>query len=358
MQLDLWEPLAGRRNPAQPVLTSVEISVTNQCNLRCVHCAVGELLVPQEQARLPVSVLAAALDQVETLTTLSLTGGEPSLSDELVDGWVIPLLQYARRRGLHTQVNTHLTHPLERYRRMAPWVSVFHMTWNYRHAGDVAAITRAAPAVAERLYWRVQENAAALAAGGAFVSAETMMTPETLPALGAFSHHLAALGCRRMEVHPRYPVDFARHLPVVELDAMRAGISRFLEERAPGLWILFGTFPFLPCSPDPRDREIWRRVRAAANVTVRNDPDGRCRINLDAMTGDIRVTDFADLPPLGNILAGDDLAGCFAAWQEHPAYQPYNCCCPEAGCAGPNVIVAQTWLPEVDFRQRRALVEA
>lgn len=356
MPVDLWEPLTGRRDPWRPVLTSVEITVTNQCHLRCVHCAVGELLVSRETRRLPVPVLTAVLDRVEHLTTLSLTGGELSISDDLVDNWVLPLLQYAHRRGVSTQVNTHLTSRLDRYLRMVPWVSVFHMTWNYRDAADFAALTRTAPAAAGRLFDRIQENAAALAAQGALVSAETMMTPETLPQLGAFSHRLAALGCRRMEVHPRYPTRFARHLPVVSLDAMRSGIDRFLDDRAPGLWVLFGTFPFLPCSPDPRDRALWQRVRAAADVTVRNDPDGRCRINLDATSGDLRVTDFADLPPLGNVLQGDDPQACFAAWQDHPAYAPYNCCCPEAGCAGVNLLVAETWLPGVDFRTRRAVL--
>ncbi len=358
MPLDLWDPLTGRTATSGPVLTSVEITVTNQCHLRCVHCAVGELLAPRDQARLPLAAITAALDRVETLTTLSLTGGEVSLSDELVDDWVVPLLQYAHRRGLQTQVNTHFTHDLERYLRMAPWAPLFHMTWNYRDAADFAAITRVAPAVAARLYDRIQTNAATLAGQGLFVSGETMMTPETLPHLGEFSHRLAALGCRRMEVHPRYPADFARHLPVVDLDTMRTGIEQFLSERVPGLWVLFGTFPFLPCSPDPRDRALWHQVQTAADVTVRNDPDGRSRINLDALTGDIRVSDFADLAPVGNVLAGDDLAAALAAWQDHPVFRPYNCCCPEAGCAGPNLIVAQTWLPGVDFRQRRAVVES
>ncbi|MFZ5824832.1 MAG: hypothetical protein ACOY94_10930 [Bacillota bacterium] len=33
---------------------------------------------------------------------------------------------------------------------------------------------------------------------------------------------------------------------------------------------------------------------------------------------------------------------------------PYNCCCPEAGCTGPNLLVAQMYYPGVDFRRRRA----
>jgi len=340
------------------VLTSVEVSVTNLCNLRCVHCAVGELLVPAERERLPVGLLTAALDRAPDLATLSITGGEPSFSDALVDGWVIPLLQYARARGLQTQVNTHLTYPLERYQRLAPWVSVFHMTWNYRDVDDFARLTRTAPVVAAELYERVQANAAGLAADGAFVSAEAMLTPESLGELGAFSRRLAALGVRRLEVHPRYPVDFARHLPRLGLPEMRAGIERFLDERAPGLWVLFGTFPFPPCSPDPADRALWRRVRSEPGLSVRNDPDGRCRLNVDATTGDVRVTDFADLPPLGNIRAGADLPACFAAWQEHPAYVPFNCCCPEAACLGPNLIVAHSWFPGVNWRERRALPDA
>lgn len=37
------------------------------------------------------------------------------------------------------------------------------------------------------------------------------------------------------------------------------------------------------------------------NVTVRNDPDGRSRLNVNIFDGNIIVTDFGDVPLLGNI---------------------------------------------------------
>lgn len=353
---DLWEPLAGRSDPAVPVLTSVEITVTSLCNLRCIHCAVGELLVAQEPQRIPPAAITAALDRVPTLTTLSITGGEPAYSDELVEGWLVPLLRYAKDRGLATQLNTNLTFPFERYRPLLGLVDVWHMSWNWRDGADLARIARVPPAAGERLYRRMLENAEALAAAGCFVSAESMMTPEAAEDLGRWNRLLAGCGVRRHEIHPRYPVDWARTLPVLDLDATAACVERFLAERDPAVWVLFGTFPFLPCDPDPRRRELYWRVRREPNVTVRNDPDGRNRLNIDGITGAVRVQDFADLEPLGNILEGADLNACFAAWQQHPAYQPYRCCCPEAGCLGPNVIVAQTYYPGVDFRQRRAVL--
>lgn len=350
---DPWEPALGRPRFDRPVLTSIEVTVTATCNLRCYYCAVGEELVPRDGPGIPVEAVVAAMDRVPSLATLSITGGEPSLRPEVVERWVMPLLRYARGRGLRTQLNTNLTQPLDVYRRLAEWVDVLHISWNWPTPADFRRVTGGS----ERLYHRILENARALAADGAFLSAESMMAPETLPELGRMNRLLGEVGCRRHEVHPRYPVDFARRLPVLTLDEMLRGIERFLEERDPAVWVLFGTFPFLPCDPDPRYRAFRRHVLAQPNVTIRNDPDGRSRLNIDGRTGDVRVTDFDDLPPLGNILAGDDLTACLDRWQEHPAYQRYRCACPGAGCLGPNPIVARTWYPDVDFRGRRAILD-
>ncbi|MCG0238358.1 MAG: radical SAM/CxCxxxxC motif protein YfkAB [Firmicutes bacterium] len=357
MLLDLWEPLVGRQQPDVPVLTSVEITVTGLCNLRCIHCAVGEQLVTREPERIPPEEIIRVLDRVPTLTTLSLTGGEPSIRRDLIEDWAVPILRYAKDRGLQTQFNTNLTFELERYLPLEGLVDVLHITWNYRDPGDFARIARVPMAAAERYYHRILRNAEALAARGWFVSAESMMTHETLPALGQFNRLLAAVGCRRHEIHPRYQADWGASLPVLDLETMAEGIERFLEERDPNLWVLFGTFPFFPCSPDPRHRALWRRVREAPGVTIRNDPDGRNRLNIDGITGAVRVTDFADIPPLGNIREGADLVACFAAWQEHPAYRPLKCCCPEAACLGPNLLVAQMYYPGVDFTTRRAILD-
>lgn len=348
---DPWEPALGRHLPDQPVLTSVEITVTATCNLRCHYCAVGEQLATRDPGRVPMSVLIAALDRVETLVTLSITGGEPAFRSDTVEGWVLPLLQYAHRRGLRTQLNTNLTAHLDVYRRLAPWVDVLHMSWNWQSPGEFRRVTGGN----ERLFGRILENARALADEGVFVSAESMMAPETIAHLGRMNRLLAQVGCRRHEVHPRYPVDFARKLPVLSLDEMQAGIERFLEERDPDLWVLFGTFPFLPCDPDPGRRALWRRVVATPNVTVRNDPDGRSRLNIDALTGEVRVADFDDFPTLGSVLSGVDLACALARWHESAAFRRYRCVCPQARCLGPNPIVARTYFPEVDFRLRHAI---
>lgn len=317
----------------------------------------------RDPERLPLDLILKRLDEVEGLTTLSLTGGELSGSTEVLREWVKPLLQYAKRRGVQTQVNTNLTFDLGRYEEIAPWVDVFHITWNYR---DEAHFHRTvwghgrafvSPDASRQLYRRIVENATALAAQGHFVSAETMVNGETADHLGAMNRFLAEIGCRRHEVHPMYPVDWAADLPVLPLPAFRAAVRRFLEERDPKMWVLFGTFPFLPCSPLPEDQELLRAVAAAPNVSVRNCPDGRNRVNVDLFTGAIRVTDFGDIPPLGDVRT-DRLEDAFGRWHRHPRFQPLNCHCPEAGCTGPDLLVAEMYYPGVDFRTRRAILPA
>lgn len=43
------------------------------------------------------------------------------------------------------------------------------------------------------------------------------------------------------------------------------------------------------------------KITREQNVTVRNDPDGRSRLNVNIFDGNIIVTDFGDVPLLGNI---------------------------------------------------------
>ncbi len=359
---DPWEPRRGLRE-GRFRLTSVELTVTNWCNLRCRHCAVGESLVARDPERLPLDLILRRLDEVETLTTLSLTGGELSGSAEVLRSWITPLLQYAKRRGLQTQVNTNLTFDLGRYEEIAPWVDVFHITWNYRDEGHFHRTVwghgreGASPAASRKLFRRIIENARALAAQGRFVSAETMVNLETAEHLGAMNRFLAEIGCRRHEVHPMYPVDWAADLPVLPLAAFRQAVVRFLQERDPDLWVLFGTFPFLPCSPLPEDQALLRAIAAAPNVSVRNCPDGKNRVNVDLFTGAIRVTDFGGMPPLGDVRT-DRLEDAFRRWQQHPRFQPLNCHCPEVGCTGPNLLVAEMYHADVDFRRQRAVLQA
>lgn len=111
---DPWDPLPVRRARGHHVLTSVEVTVTELCNLRCAHCAVGAQLAPRERHRLPADLIIRRLDEVDTLETFSVTGGEPLVSPEVVHELVAPLLRYARRRGLRTQI---LSSPMQRRRR-------------------------------------------------------------------------------------------------------------------------------------------------------------------------------------------------------------------------------------------------
>lgn len=357
---DLWEPELTRRG-GRHVLTSVEVTVAVRCNMRCRHCAVGETLVSLEPARVPLHTLLRRLDEVDTLKTLSITGGEPSESQAALSDYVMPLIRYAKERGLCTQVNTNLTFDLSRYEQIAPWTDVLHISWNYLSVADFHRIAwghgreQVPLAASEKLFNRIVENAHALAAGGCFVSAESLVNRETAPNLGQMNRFLAELGCRRHEVHPMYPADWAAELGglLLSLDEFRTAVDRLLVERNPSIWLLFGTFPFLPCSPDPRDQAILRRVRTAPNVTVRNCPDGRNRLNVNGFTGDIFVTDFASLPALGN-LENCSLKEAFDRWQAAQEFAPYNCYCPEAGCTGPNLAVASTYFSGVDFRHRRA----
>jgi len=356
---DPWEPLLNRRHGAHR-LTSVEVTVTNRCNMRCRHCAVGESLSMTEPAPLPIAALLHRLDEATELTSLSITGGEPTESMITLRDYVLPLLRYAKGRGLQTQVNTNLTFELNRYLMIAPYVDVMHISWNYRDVDDFHRIAwgqgreRVSRSASERLFGVIISNTQALSAQGTFVSAETMVNPQTAPNLGELNRAIAAMGCQRHEVHPMYTVDWATDLPALSLNEFRTAVDCFLDQRDPTLWVLFGTFPFVACSPDPEDQALLKRVQTDPSISIRNCPDGRNRININAFTGDLFVTDFAEVPALGN-LQTDSLEQVFDRWQEHPAFAPFNCYCPSAGCTGPNLLVAQMYYPGVDFRDRRAV---
>ncbi|MPZ04579.1 radical SAM/CxCxxxxC motif protein YfkAB, partial [Micrococcus luteus] len=75
---DPWDPITSLREHGRHVLTSVEMTVTHLCNMRCEHCAVGDMLVMKEAPMLPLDTMLRRLDEVEHLQTISLTGGEPA----------------------------------------------------------------------------------------------------------------------------------------------------------------------------------------------------------------------------------------------------------------------------------------
>ncbi len=97
---DPWEPIRSRSRHHKHVLTSVELTVTNLCNMRCEHCAVGDSLLMTEGPRIPLSAILKRLDEVEHLETISITGGEPSYHEQTVRDYIVPILRYARERGI------------------------------------------------------------------------------------------------------------------------------------------------------------------------------------------------------------------------------------------------------------------
>lgn len=95
---DPWDPIRSLRDYGRHVLTSVELTVTNLCNMRCEHCAVGDSLVLKEPEQLPLPLILKSLDEVEYLQTISITGGEPTFRRQTVEEKIIPLLKYAKAR--------------------------------------------------------------------------------------------------------------------------------------------------------------------------------------------------------------------------------------------------------------------
>jgi len=361
-ETDPWDPIHSLQKYNRDVLTSVEMTVTNLCNMRCEHCAVGDLLVASEGDTLPIDLVLKRLDEVEHLKTISITGGEPSFSDRTIDRVILPILRYARERGVYSQMNSNLTLDYGKYEKIAPYLDVMHISYNYTDAKDFHEITFArsshpvSPLAAGRLYERMIENARKLSEGGLFVSAESMINYRTHRHLPEIHRHIVEMGCKRHEVHPMYPSAFAAGLPKLSLQQFREAIHSLLDARNRDIWMLFGTLPFFRCSEDPEDHELLNRLIREPNLTVRNDPDGRNRLNVNLFTGDVFVTDFADVPALGSILR-DKLDDVFDRWtQEHPLNRTINCHCPAARCCGPNLLVADMYYSGVDFKKRRAVI--
>lgn len=362
-EYDPWDPIRSLRQYGRHVLTSVEFTVSNLCNMRCEHCAVGDALVMREPAKLPLDLLLRRLDEVEHLETISITGGEPTFSERTVREYIVPLLKYARSRGLRSQLNSNLTLDYGRYEMIAPWLDVMHISYNYTSAEDFCRIAFGASPhppsfdTAARLYERMMDNARRLADGGLFVSAESMINYRTHRDIVRIHRDIVEMGCRRHEVHPMYPSAFASSLPMLSRAEMAAAIERLIDGRDPSVWMLFGTLPFYRCSPDAEERRLAQRLAETEGVTVRNDPDGRNRLNVNVFSGDVFVTDFADVPAFGNI-QHERLDDIFARWLDGELARSVNCHCPAAGCCGPNLLVKSMYYADTDFTVRQAILDA
>lgn len=184
---DAWEAYLDIEKYGKNVLSSIEFTTTNLCNMRCVHCAVGHNLVYKDPDALPLELFKKRLDEVPTLRTISITGGEPMMSMKSVTNYVPPLLKYAHERGLYTQINSNLTMPLERYELIAPYLDVLHISHNWGTADEFADIgfgmsERKAPRETRKaLFAKMISNSKALSEMGVLISAETMLNNRTLP---------------------------------------------------------------------------------------------------------------------------------------------------------------------------------
>lgn len=354
---DPWEAYLDVEQYGSMKLTNVEVTTTNLCNMRCAHCAVGYTLNVKDPEPLPLDLLIKRLDEIPDLRSFSITGGEPMMSMKSVENYVTPLLKYASERGARTQINSNLTLDISRYDRILPYLDVLHISHNWGTPEDFAEIGFAVmdrkPSMEQRtaLFDRMVKNAQELTQAGVIVSAETMLNKKTLPYLEKIHEHIQEMGCQRHEIHPMYPSDFASSLQVLSLEETRAAIHKLLDIRNKQVWMLFGTLPFYPCSSTPEDLELLKRLYAEENVTVRNDPDGRSRLNVNLFDGEIIVTDFGDTPSLGNI-QDTSFLDAYSKWMDSEIAKSLNCHCPAVKCLGPNLLVKDTYYKAVDFTTR------
>ncbi|WP_257008321.1 radical SAM/CxCxxxxC motif protein YfkAB [Bacillus sp. FJAT-45350] len=354
---DPWEAYMDINEYGELQLSNIEFTTTTLCNMRCEHCAVGYTLQTKDPEPLPLELFIKRLEEIPHLRALSITGGEPMLSMKSIDNYVVPLLKYAHERGIRTQINSNLTVELERYAKITPYLDVLHISHNYGSVDDFSEIGFAVmdkkPTFEQRAKYfeRMVENAKTLTSEGIIISAETMLNKRTLPHLERIHEQIVEMGCQRHEVHPMYPSDFASQLEVASLEEIRSGIDRLLKCRNEDVWMLFGTLPFYPCSDNEEDLQLFQRLLDAKNVTVRNDPDGRSRLNVNIFDGEIIVTDFGDTPPLGNV-QDTSLMTAYKRWIESPIAKELSCHCPSVTCLGPNILVKNAYYPEIDFKKR------
>jgi radical SAM/CxCxxxxC motif protein YfkAB len=360
---DPWEAYMDIHEYGNPVLSNIEFTTTTLCNMRCQHCAVGYTLNHKDPEALPIELLLRRLEEIPALRSLSITGGEPMLSKKSVSGYVLPLLRYAHERGVYTQLNSNLTLDLDRYEEIVPYLDVLHISHNWGTEEEFIetgfAMMDRKPSVSQReaLFKKIIANSKALSAADVLVSAETMLNKQTLPYLEKIHKQITEeMGCMRHEIHPMYPSDFASSLITLSLDEIRSAIHQLLDIRNEEIWMLFGTLPFYACSPKSEDWDLLRRISSARNVTVRNDPDGRSRLNVNIFSGDVIVTDFGDAPVLGNI-KNTSLEEVYKRWGDTSLAASLNCHCPQVKCLGPNVLVKDKYYPEANFPGNKAAIE-
>ncbi len=99
--------LTSRLNAGERIPLMGSIEVTYRCNLRCVHCYLGEYRSGQPgQKELSLSEIRLLLDQVADLGTLEilLTGGEPFVRPDFLD-----IYAHSKQKGLLVTIFTNGT---------------------------------------------------------------------------------------------------------------------------------------------------------------------------------------------------------------------------------------------------------
>ena len=355
---DPWEAYTDIETHNKLTLSNIEFTTTNLCNMRCSHCAVGYTLQTQDPDPLPMDIIYRRLDEIPDLKTMSITGGEPMFSKKSIKQVVKPLLKYAYDRGIYVQMNSNLTLPQDRYLDIAEYIDVMHISHNWGTLDEFAtvgfgAMEKQPPLKAKlKLYDQMLNNAQTLSDQGMFISAETMLNQSTLPYLTKIHNEIVKdMKCSRHEIHPMYPADFASDLNVLSLKEMKQAIHQLLDMRDENTWMLFGTLPIYPCIKDDDDQALLHRLRQSKNVTMRNDPDGRNRLNVNVFTGNVIVTDFGDETGTISNIKHDKLPTVFEKWLNSPLAQSLNCHCPAFKCLGPNVLVKDMYYPTTNFKE-------
>ncbi|KAB2477722.1 radical SAM/CxCxxxxC motif protein YfkAB [Staphylococcus sp. CH99b_3] len=355
---DPWEAYTDIETHNKLTLSNIEFTTTNLCNMRCSHCAVGYTLQTQDPDPLPMDIIYRRLDEIPDLKTMSITGGEPMFSKKSIKQVVKPLLKYAYDRGIYVQMNSNLTLPQDRYLDIAEYIDVMHISHNWGTLDEFAtvgfgAMEKQPPLKAKlKLYDQMLNNAQTLSDQGMFISAETMLNQSTSPYLTKIHNEIVKdMKCSRHEIHPMYPADFASDLNVLSLKEMKQAIHQLLDMRDENTWMLFGTLPIYPCIKDDDDQALLHRLRQSKNVTMRNDPDGRNRLNVNVFTGNVIVTDFGDETGTISNIKHDNLPTVFDKWLNSSLAQSLNCHCPAFKCLGPNVLVKDMYYPTTNFKE-------
>ncbi len=82
---DPWEAYLDVEEHGRLTLSSIEFTTTYLCNMRCEHCAVGDMLQHKDPDALPLDLLISRLDEIPNLRSFSITGGEPMFSKRSVE---------------------------------------------------------------------------------------------------------------------------------------------------------------------------------------------------------------------------------------------------------------------------------